>query len=61
MLGIPKSNKRGRRKKKKCSMFRSAVAAATLSTLSEGTNRLHFDDAKTARSIESLGRRLFGC
>ncbi|KAI8524000.1 hypothetical protein RHMOL_Rhmol13G0115300 [Rhododendron molle] len=54
MLGIPKSKKKVGRKKKKCVMFRSAIAAAALSAFSEDTNRLHLDDAKAARSFEKI-------
>ncbi|KAI8523447.1 hypothetical protein RHMOL_Rhmol13G0074300 [Rhododendron molle] len=54
MLGIPKSKKKVERKKKKCVVFRSAIAAAALSAFSRDTNRLHLDDAKTTWSIEKI-------
>lgn len=45
MLGIPKSKKRGSRKKQKCDRFRSTVAAAALAISFEGIDRIYLNKA----------------
>lgn len=53
-LGFPKPKKKGRRKQKKCVVFRSAIVVAVLSVSSDGTNRIHLNASQAARSISKI-------
>lgn len=52
-LGFPKP-KKGRRKQKKCVVFRSAIAAAALSASSNGINRFRLNAAQASRSLSKI-------
>lgn len=53
-MGYPKSKKTGRRKQKKCVVFRFAIAAAALSISSDGINRIHLNAIQVAWSISKI-------